>query len=80
VVLLLSKGFVVLVVIANMIAWPLAWFIMDKWLQGFPYRITINPLLFIIAGILVVLIAFVSVGFQTMKAAAVNPARTLRSE
>lgn len=80
VVLLLSKGFIVLVIIANVIAWPLSWLIMDKWLQGFPYRITINPLLFIVAGILVVLIAFVSVGFQTMKAAMINPAKTLRSE
>ena len=80
VVLLLSKGFVVLVIIANIIAWPLAWLIMDKWLQGFPYRITINPLLFIIAGMLVVFIAFMSVGFQTMKAATINPAKTLRSE
>jgi len=80
VVLLLSRGFVVLVLIANMIAWPLAWFIMDKWLQGFPYRISINPVLFVVAGLLVVVIAFLSVGFQTMKAARVNPARTLRSE
>ena len=80
VVLLLSKGFVQLVIIANMIAWPLAWFLMDRWLQGFPYRISINPILFIVAGIGVVMIAFLSVGFQTMKAAAVNPAQTLRSE
>ena len=80
VVLLLSKGFVVLVIIANMIAWPLAYFAMDWWLQSFPYRININPLLFVLAGFGVVVIAFVSVGFQTMKAARVNPAKTLRSE
>jgi putative ABC transport system permease protein len=80
VVLLLSKGFVVLVLIANMVAWPLAWFIMNKWLQNFPYRIAINPLLFVMAGLAVVVIAFLSVGFQTMKAARINPARTLRSE
>jgi putative ABC transport system permease protein len=80
VVLLLSKGFVVLVLMANMIAWPLAWYIMNRWLQGFPYRISINPLLFVASGLVVVVIAFLSVGFQTMKAARVNPARTLRSE
>ncbi|MBA4053464.1 MAG: ABC transporter permease [Marivirga sp.] len=80
VVLLLSKGFIELVIIANMIAWPLAWFVMDRWLQGFPYRISINPLLFLVAGFGVVLIAFLSVGFQTLKAAAVNPASSLRSE
>ena len=80
VILLLSKGFVQLVVIANMIAWPVAWYVMDYWLQGFPYRISINPLLFVVAGAGVVLIAFLSVGLQTLKAAAVNPAHTLRSE
>lgn len=80
VVLLLSKGFVVLVVIANLIAWPLAWFIMNKWLQNFPYRIDINPILFLIAGLAVTVIACLSVGFQTMKAARINPASTLRSE
>jgi putative ABC transport system permease protein len=80
VVLLLSKGFIQLVIIANIVAWPLAWFAMDRWLQSFPYRISINPIVFILAGSGVVLIAFLSVGFQTMKAAGVNPARTLRSE
>ncbi len=80
VVLLLSKGFIQLVLIANLIAWPLAWFIMSKWLQNFPYRIDINPVLFVIAGLAVVVIAFLSVGFQTMKAARVNPSKSLRSE
>jgi putative ABC transport system permease protein len=80
VALLLSKGFVQLVLIANLIAWPLAWFIMDRWLQGFPYRIDINPVLFVMAGLIVVTIAFLSVGIQTLKAASVNPAKTLSSE
>lgn len=80
VILLLSKGFIQLVIIANMIAWPLAWFIMNRWLQGFPYRITINPVLFVVAGLVVIVIAFISVGAQTFKAARVNPAKTLRSE
>jgi putative ABC transport system permease protein len=80
VVLLLSKGFVALVLIANVIAWPLAWLIMNRWLQGFPYRVDINPLLFIFAGLGVVVIAFLSVGFQTMKAAIINPAQTLKYE
>lgn len=80
VVLLLSKGFVQLVLVANVIAWPLAWFIMNTWLEAFPYRIDINPVLFVVAGLAVVVIAFLSVGFQTFKAASVNPAMTLRSE
>ena len=80
IVLLLSKGFIQLVLIANLIAWPLAWWIMNSWLQSFPYRIEVNPLLFIVAGAGVVIIAFISVGFQTVKAAKVNPAQTLKYE
>jgi putative ABC transport system permease protein len=80
VILLLSKGFIVLVMIANLIAWPLAWLIMNRWLQVFPYRISINPFLFVIVGIGVMVIAFLSVGLQTLKAARINPASTLRSE
>lgn len=80
IVILLSRGFIQLVLIANLIAWPLAWFLMDSWLQSFPYRIQINPLLFVFAGAGVVIIAFLSVGFQTLKAALVNPAETLKYE
>jgi putative ABC transport system permease protein len=80
VLILLSKGFIVLVAIANMIAWPLAWYTMEYWLQGFPYRISINPMVFAIAGLGVVMIAFLSVGVQTLRAAAANPARALRME
>jgi putative ABC transport system permease protein len=80
IVLLLSRGFIQLVLIANLIAWPLAWYAMDNWLQGFPYRISLNPVWFIIAGAGVVLIAFLSVGFQTLKAALLNPAKTLKYE
>jgi putative ABC transport system permease protein len=80
VVLLLSKGFIQLVLIANLIAWPLAWYIMENWLQSFPYRITINPVLFLVAGLSVVIIAFLSVGFETFKAARINPALTLKNE
>lgn len=80
IVLLLSKGFIQLVVVANLVAWPVAWLIMENWLQGFPYRIGINPLLFVFAGCGVVAIAFLSVGFQTLKAALINPAQTLKYE
>ncbi len=80
VVVLLSKGFIQLVILANLIAWPLAWFGMERWLESFPYRINISPTLFVLSGLAVVMIAFLSVGFQTWKAAKVNPALTLRSE
>lgn len=80
IVLLLSKGFIQLVLIANVIAWPLAWWLMNLWLESFPYRIELNPLLFLLAGLLVVLVAFLSVSIQTLKAARINPARTLKYE
>lgn len=80
IVLLLSTGFIQLVLIANIIAWPLAWWVMDTWLQSFPYRVEINPLLFLLAGLGVVLIAFISVGIQTLRAALLDPAKTLRYE
>ena len=80
IVLLLSKGFIRLVLIANLIAWPLAWWVMKNWLESFPYHMDINPLLFLFAGLGVVIIAFLSVGFQTLRAALLNPAETLKYE
>lgn len=80
VMLLLSKGFIQLVLIANVIAWPIAYILMDRWLTAYPYRISINPLLFVGAALGVIAIAFVSVGLQTFKAAQLNPAKTLRTE
>jgi putative ABC transport system permease protein len=80
VVFLLSKGFIQLVLIGNLIAWPLAWYVMDQWLATFPYHISINPLVFVFAGLGVVIIAFISVSFQTVRAARINPAKTLKYE
>ena len=80
IVLLLSKGFIQLVILSNLLAWPLAWWLMETWLQSFPHRIAINPLLFLGAGIGVIAVAFLSVGVQTLKAALLNPAETLKYE
>lgn len=80
VVLLLSRGFIQLVLLANVIAWPLSWYIMDQWLAGFPYHISINPVVFVVTGAAVVFIAFLSVSIQTIRAARVNPAQTLKYE
>lgn len=80
IVALLAKGFLKPVLIANLIAWPLAWWIMDRWLETFPYRITVNPLFFVAAGFLVIVIAFISVSSQTLKAAMAKPADTLKYE
>src|SRR5258706_617315 len=80
IVFLLSKGFIQLVLVGNLVAWPIAWWVMSSWLKSFPYRIEINPLLFAVAGIFVVIIAFLSVSIQTLKSARVNPAETLKYE
>ncbi|MDP4132000.1 MAG: hypothetical protein Q8939_17720, partial [Bacteroidota bacterium] len=77
---LLSKDFLKLVIIANVIAWPLAWWAMNKWLQDFAYRIEISWWVFAIAGIAAVLIAILTVSFQAIKAALANPVNSLRAE
>ncbi len=77
---LISKDFLKLVMIANLIAWPLAWWVMNKWLQDFAYRIQISWWVFTIAGLTAVLIAIVTVSFQAIKAALANPVNSLRSE
>ncbi|HTH57109.1 MAG TPA: FtsX-like permease family protein, partial [Cyclobacteriaceae bacterium] len=80
IVMLLSKGFIQLVLLANVIAWPLAWCLMNAWLKTFPYRIEINFVLFAAAGAVVIVIAFLSVSIQTLKSARANPAETLKYE
>lgn len=76
----LSTDFIKLVVIALVIASPLAYMIANKWLQNFPYRITISWWLFGSAGLLVVLVALITVSFQSIKAAVANPVKSLRTE
>ncbi|MEP6611832.1 MAG: FtsX-like permease family protein, partial [Mucilaginibacter sp.] len=78
--LLLSTNFLKLVVLANIIAWPVAWFFMHKWLQDFAYRISLQWWIFVLVGIISILIAFFTVSFQSIKAAVANPVKSLRSE
>jgi ABC-type antimicrobial peptide transport system permease subunit len=80
VVTLLSKDFLRLVGIASVIAFPLAYWAMYKWLQDFAYRINISWWVFIAAGVLSLIIALVTVSFQAIKAAVMNPVNSLRSE
>jgi len=80
IVLLLASNFIKLVLIANIIAWPLAWYAMNKWLQDFAYRINIQWWVFLLAGGAAILIAFFTVSFQSVKAAVANPVKSLRSE
>jgi putative ABC transport system permease protein len=78
--LLLSKNFLLLVLIANVIAWPTALWGVYTWLQTYAFRIDIQWWIFALAGIASVLIAFCTVSFQSIKAAVANPVKSLRSE
>jgi len=80
IVVLLSKDFIKLVLIAFLIASPVAWYIMHNWLNDFAYRINISWWIFIAAGFLAVLIALATISFQAIKAAIANPVKSLRTE
>ena len=80
IIALLSKDFLKLVALAIVIASPVAWWAMNKWLQDFAYRISISWKVFFIAGIAAIMIAFITLSFQTIKAAMANPVKSLRTE
>ncbi|WP_161964490.1 ABC transporter permease [Mucilaginibacter endophyticus] len=80
IVRLLARDFIKLVFIAIAIAVPLAWYFMYKWLQGFAYKIDITWRVFVLAGGMAILIAFITISFQAVKAALANPVKSLRSE
>ena len=77
---LLSFDFVKLVLVAIVIASPVAWWAMNKWLQAFAYRIHISWWMFAIAGLVAIFIALMAVSFQAIKAAIANPVKSLRTE
>jgi putative ABC transport system permease protein len=79
-VALLSSDFLKLVLLANVLAWPLAWWAMHKWLEEFTYRVELNAFIFIVAGVMALLIAIVTVSFQALKVAIANPVDALRDE
>ncbi|MGN6637947.1 MAG: ABC transporter permease [Mucilaginibacter sp.] len=80
IVALLSRELVYLVLLATVIAAPVAWFAMNKWLQSFAYRIDVHWWVFIAAGFVAILIAFLTISIRSVKAALANPVRSLRSE
>ena len=77
---LLSKDFVKLVLLANVIAWPIAWYAMHKWLQDFAYRIELGWWVFALSGGMMLVIALLTVSTQAIKAALANPVKSLRYE
>ena len=80
IVFLLTKEFTKWVLLANLIAWPLAYYGMSKWLENFVYRTTFNPLIFVAAGFIALIISILTISFQTFKAANINPANALQYE
>jgi predicted permease len=77
---LLSKDFLRLVLISAVIAFPLSWWFMHKWLQNYSYRVSINGWVFVIAGLLALFIALITISFQSIRAAIANPVKSLRTE
>jgi ABC-type antimicrobial peptide transport system permease subunit len=77
---LLSGEFLKLIVISSLLAFPVAWYTMHSWLQNYAYHITISWWVFVLAGAASVLVALITISFQTIRAAVVNPINSLRSE
>jgi len=80
IVWLLSVDFVKLVLLAAVIAFPVAWWLMNNWLQSFAYRVTIQWWVFALSTLLAIVLAFITISFQSIKAALANPVKSLRSE
>jgi putative ABC transport system permease protein len=80
IVVLISKEFVILISIAFIVAAPVGYYFINKWLQDFAYRITIGWWMFALAGVLVIAVALLTMSFQAIKAAMMNPVNSLRSE
>lgn len=80
IVMMLSKDFLRLVLIAMLIAFPIAWWATSQWLKGFAYSIRIDVGVFLIAGVSIILLTFLTISFQSVKAALANPVKSLKSE
>lgn len=77
---LITKDFVILVLIANMIAWPAAWYMMDFWLHTFVYRTEVHWWIFVLVGFSTLIVALVTTGFQSLRAASLNPTQVIRED
>ena len=80
VVAMLSREFTLLIILALVFAVPISWYMMDKWLENFAYKTSIGFDVFLIAGMSALSIAWITVSYQSIKAAIINPVRSLRSE
>ena len=80
IVIQLSKSFLLLVLIASLIATPIAWWAMNSWLQDFPYKINISPWYFVITILIALIVALITISFQSVRAAVANPVKSLKAE
>lgn len=80
IIALLAKDFIRLVVLAILLAVPVSWYLMNKWLQDFAYKINIGWTVFLVSGLIAIAIALVTISFQSVKAAIANPVKSLRTE
>ena len=80
ILVLLTKDSIKWVVLSNLIAWPIAWYVMNKWLQNFAYHINLGWWMFVLAGTTTLVIALLTVSFQAIRAATANPVESLRYE
>ena len=77
---LISKEFLKLVILAILIATPIGWYVMNRWLEDFAYHLKLNWTIFFVAGIIALVIAAITISYQSLKAALSNPVKSLRTE
>ncbi|MEO9870950.1 ABC transporter permease [Ekhidna sp.] len=80
IILLVAKKFIILIGISTLIASPIAWWLLHDWLSDFAYKIALSPLIFVLSGLAVMFVTFISISFQSMKVSNVNPSEVLRME
>jgi len=80
IVMMLSKGYCIVVLIASVIATPIAWLAVNSWLENYAFRITATIWVFVAAALLAVLVALCTISYQAIKAAMANPVKSLRTE
>jgi len=77
---LLSKQFIKWVIFSNILAWPISYYLLSRWLENFAYRMNLGPMPFLVSGAAALSIAVLTVSFQAIKAASANPVESLRYE
>jgi putative ABC transport system permease protein len=80
IIVLFTNGFLKLIIIANLLAWPIAYYVMNNWLNDFVYRTEINIWVFALSGVIAILIALLTISFQAVRTGFSNPVKLLRYE